>query len=443
MDRKRIIIKFIIAALLAGTVAAFLAESGRAEQEERGGIAARLIGRGALELYLPGVAARQGMDKGSAGEGKWTALLMQPYPVFGGLLSGAQDMDKIYAESDYEQLLLLEGTDEERKNIAQDELAYGDDALHLESRMEEALEKENGLYLENRAAAEDETEESVTETEPEMDKEESKEKPEGGFVPAAGRAYQYPWESLREQDSLIKAFYAVDATTVADPQYIELEKLLSQDMRLSEGGEEPQILIYHTHSLESFIDSVPGDESTTIVGIGDYLAQLLQERYGYRVMHHTACYDEERDYAYSKSLPAMEELLAQNPSIEVVIDLHRDEMPEDRRLVVDLQGRPTAQFMFFNGMSQTRKGRIDYLENPYLSQNLAFSFQMQVASNEYYPGIARRIYLKAYRYNMHLCPKTLLIELGAQNNTVEEIRNACEPLAHILHLVLSGEEPVR
>ena len=99
--------------------------------------------------------------------------------------------------------------------------------------------------------------------------------------------------------------------------------------------------------------------------------------------------------------------------------------------------------MFFNGMSQTRKGKIDYLENPYLSQNLAFSFQMQVASNEYYPGIARRIYLKAYRYNMHLCPKTLLIELGAQNNTVEEIRNACEPLAHILHLVLSGEEPVR
>ncbi len=444
MDRKRIIIKFIIAVLLAGTVAAFLAELGRAEQkEEKTGIVAKLIGRGTLELYLPGVAARQDADQSGVGGKKWTAFLMQPYPVFSGLLLNAQDTEKAYAESDYEQLLLLEGTDEERKNIAQDELAYGDDALHLESQMEEAFEKENGLYLENRAAAEDGKEERAAETEPEMDKEETQAETEAGFVPAAVRAYQYPWESLMEQSDLIKAFYAVDATTVADPQYIELEKLLSQDMRLSGGGEEPQILIYHTHSKESFIDSVPGDESTTIVGIGDYLAQLLQEKYGYRVMHHTACYDEERDYAYSESLPAMEELLAQNPSIEVVIDLHRDEMPEDRRLVVDLQGRPTAQFMFFNGMSQTRKGKIDYLENPYLSQNLAFSFQMQVASNEYYPGIARRIYLKAYRYNMHLCPKTLLIELGAQNNTVEEIRNACEPLAHILHLVLSGEEPVR
>ena len=107
---------------------------------------------------------------------------------------------------------------------------------------------------------------------------------------------------------------------------------------------------------------------------------------------------------------------------------------------MDLQGRPTAQFMFFNGMSRTKKGKIDYLENPYLADNLAFSFQMQVTCNEYYPGIARRIYLKAYRYNMHLCPKTLLIELGAQTNTMEEIWNACEPLAHVLDLVLSGQQ---
>ena len=118
-------------------------------------------------------------------------------------------------------------------------------------------------------------------------------------------------------------------------------------------------------------------------------------------------------------------------------------MPEDRRLVMDLQGRPTAQIMFFNGLSRTAKGPIEYLENPYLADNLAFSFQMQAACNEYYPGLARRIYLKAYRYNMHLCPKTLLIEMGAQNNTVEEMKNACEPLAHVLDLVLSGEEPKR
>ena len=59
---------------------------------------------------------------------------------------------------------------------------------------------------------------------------------------------------------------------------------------------------------------------------------------------------------------------------------------------------------------------------------------------EYYPGLTRKIYLKAYRYNMHLRPRNLLIELGAQNNTLEEARNACLPLAHLLDMVLSGYE---
>ena len=118
-------------------------------------------------------------------------------------------------------------------------------------------------------------------------------------------------------------------------------------------------------------------------------------------------------------------------------------MPEEKRLVMNLQGRPTAQFMFFNGLSRTSKGQIEYLENPNLGDNLAFSFQMKADGNEYNHGLARRVYLKAYRYNMHLCPKTLLIELGAQNNTVEEAMNACDPLAHVLHLVLSGQEPKR
>jgi stage II sporulation protein P len=193
-----------------------------------------------------------------------------------------------------------------------------------------------------------------------------------------------------------------------------------------------------------FEDSVTGDLSTGIVGAGEYLAQLLREQYGYQVLHHTVSYDaESRDYAYSNALPEVEELLRDNPSIEVVIDLHRDEMPEERRLVTQLQGRATAQFMFFNGLCRTTKGEIAYLENPYLQDNLAFSFQMQAACNEYYPGIARRIYLKSYRYNMHVCPRTLLIELGAQNNTREEIWNACEVLAHVLDLVLSGQEPER
>ena len=108
--------------------------------------------------------------------------------------------------------------------------------------------------------------------------------------------------------------------------------------------------------------------------------------------------------------------------------------------MVEIDGREYATFMLFNGLSYNRRtGKIKYLDNPNLADNLAFSFQVQVKAGQYYPGLTRKIYLKGYRYNMHLKPKTLLIELGDSNNTLQQAKNTCEPLAHILHMVLSGE----
>lgn len=259
-----------------------------------------------------------------------------------------------------------------------------------------------------------------------------------GFELAAVPAYTYDWTKQWTQDDLRSEFFAVDGSTSMKEEYLNAERLLNEDLIINNEDETqgPQILIYHTHASEDFVDSVPGDPSTTIVGAGERLTELLEE-YGFRVLHDTGVYDQERDSAYEKALPAVEQILKENPGIEVVIDLHRDEMANDRRLVMDLQGRPTARFMFFNGLSYLRRqGEISYLENPYILDNLAFSFQAQVLANEYYPGLTRKIYLKAYRYNMHLCPKSMLIELGAQNNTVEEIMNACDPLAHVLAMVL-------
>lgn len=247
--------------------------------------------------------------------------------------------------------------------------------------------------------------------------------------------------SLSNYETLIQQFYTVDANTTAGSDQLDVAKLLAEDMSISKDGEGPQILLYHTHSQEAFSDSVPGDPSTSIMGVGEHLTQILTEEYGYKVLHHLGQYDlESRDDSYSAALADIEQILEEYPSIEVVIDLHRDAMPETTRLVMDLDGRPTARFMFFNGLSRTKKtGNIAYLYNENLDSNLAFSFQMQLKAVEYYPGLTRKIYLKGYRYNMHLKPKTLLIELGAQNNTVEEEMNACEPLAHILDMVLSGE----
>ena len=263
---------------------------------------------------------------------------------------------------------------------------------------------------------------------------------EGAFLPA-GQQVQIDLAQLSDYETLVRNFYAIDANTMAGSDQLSVEKLLGLDMTLTQEGEGPQILIYHTHSQEAFADSIPGDVSTGIVGVGEHLTQILTGQYGYRVLHHTGQYDAEtRDNAYSRALPAVEQILAENPSIQVIIDLHRDEIAEGTRLVTDVQGRPTARFMFFNGLSRTRKtGDIDYLVNENQEANLAFSFQMQLKAAEYYPGLTRRIYLKGYRYNMHLRPRTLLVELGAQNNTLEEAMNACDPLAHILDMVLKGE----
>ncbi len=261
------------------------------------------------------------------------------------------------------------------------------------------------------------------------------------FVPH-GKMNQVDLEPLRNYETLIRQFYTIDANTTAGSDQLNVDKLLGEDMRISGDSEGPQILIYHTHSQEAFSDSIPGDASTSIMGVGEHLTQILRERYGYEVLHHMGQYDlESRDDSYSVALSDIEQVLKEYPSIQVVIDLHRDEMPETTRLVMDLDGRPTARFMFFNGLSRTKKtGNIAYLYNENLDGNLAFSFQMQLKAVEYYPNLTRRIYLKGYRYNMHLRPKSLLIELGAQNNTLEEAMNACDPLAHILDLVLSGEE---
>ena len=260
------------------------------------------------------------------------------------------------------------------------------------------------------------------------------------FRPAVQQV-QIDRTQLADYETLVRNFYAIDANTMAGSDQLSVEKLLGMDMTLPQEGDGPQILIYHTHSQEAFADSVPGDVNTGIVGVGECLTKILTEQYGYRVLHNTGQYDvETRDNAYSRALPAVEQILAENPSIQEIIDLHRDEVAEETELVTDIQGRPTARFMFFNGLSRTRKtGDIDYLANENQEANLAFSFQMQLKAAEYYPGLTRRIYLKGYRYNMHLRPRTLLVELGAQNNTVEEAINACDPLAHILDMVLKGE----
>ncbi len=283
---------------------------------------------------------------------------------------------------------------------------------------------------------------SAPEIEP-QDKTESKTPMESEETSAnvlGGKKVTVNRKKLKDFDYLIQHFYQVDNTTTIGSKQLNAEELLAYDLTLGEKAKGAQILIYHTHSQEGFADSVAGDSSTTVVGLGDKLTELLTEK-GFGVIHDTGTYDlPNRDRAYSVAAPYIQEILKENPDIEVVIDLHRDGVAENVRLVTEQDGKKMAQIMFFNGLSRTTAaGDIAYLKNPYIQDNLAFSLQMQIAAAEYYPDLTRRIYLKGYRFNMHFVPKSLLVEVGAQTNTVEEAMNAMEPLADILGQVLSGE----
>ena len=249
---------------------------------------------------------------------------------------------------------------------------------------------------------------------------------------------------LADYDYLLGQFYIVDSNTEADAVQISAEDFLTQDFKISKDTESPQILIYHSHSQETFADSREGEEADTIVGVGDYLTQLLTENYGYKVVHLKEQFDMasgelDRSSAYDYARDYLEPYLQENPDIQVIIDLHRDGVPEDRHLVTEINGKPTAQILFYNGLSYTiEKGSLDYLPNPYIQQNLAFSFQLEYQAAQYYPEFYRGIYLAGYRYNLHLRPRSILLEAGAQTNTIQEVKNAMEPFADILNKVLQG-----
>lgn len=298
---------------------------------------------------------------------------------------------------------------------------------------------------ESSAAMETQQEEPVYLEEPVSDIETAAENASENSMAVNTGSALFSRQELLDFANLVKNNYTVTSITELRQEDFDVAEALDIDMTMQQGNDQPQILIFHTHSQEGFRDSVEGDLSTGIVGVGEYLAELLRQR-GYNVIHDTGVYDLvngklDRSKAYTYAEKGIEKILAQYPSIEVIIDLHRDGVDDDMHLVTDINGKQTAKIMFFNGISYTKvNGRIDYLPNNYIEENLAMSLQMKLLGDMYYPGLLRKNYINGYRYCLHYRGKSMLIEAGAQTNTLEEEMNAMEPLADMLHRLFTGEK---
>lgn len=261
-----------------------------------------------------------------------------------------------------------------------------------------------------------------------------------GSIPKTDATIPYAYESLINYDFVHDNFYVIPAHTALSRDLLKPEEFIKMD--LSVNNKRPCILLYHTHSQEAFADSCGSD--MTIVQVGDYLAQLLEEKYGFEVIHINTEFDMvegnlDRSKAYTYAEKEISDVLEEHPEIDMVIDLHRDGVNENLHFVTDIDGKPTAKVMLFNGISYSNNQEdIDYLYNPYLKENLALTYQMYLLGKTYYPDFFRCIYIEAYRYNLHLCKRSMLIEAGAQTNSFAEVINAMEPLAELIARELVG-----
>lgn len=193
--------------------------------------------------------------------------------------------------------------------------------------------------------------------------------------------------------------------------------------------EGPQVLIIHTHGSEAYTmpagqEYVPSgdcrttDEQYNVVRVGEELARALEEA-GLTVLHDTTLHDyPEYSGAYGRSLTTVERYLAQYPTISFVLDLHRDAISDGNgspyKVVSTVAGVNAAQMSFVIG---TDGGG---LEHPGWRENLKLAAAVQQHILEDYPTLMRPITVRNSRYNQHTTPGSLLIEVGAAGNSLDE-----------------------
>ncbi len=203
---------------------------------------------------------------------------------------------------------------------------------------------------------------------------------------------------------------------------IDIDKYLAGDLKINFDRMGPQILVYHTHTTESFISSIDRlydknvptrsmDSRYNVVRVGNELTRQL-ESYGFKVVHNGTVHDyPEYDMSYVNANKTLAQYLKSYPSIKLAIDVHRDAVDLENRLrvVTEINGQNAARIMFVVGAGS---------EN--WEKNLELAVKIQNRLNQIAPGLAKHIYISKNKYNQYMTERSLLVEIGGDGNLLEE-----------------------
>ena len=238
--------------------------------------------------------------------------------------------------------------------------------------------------------------------------------------------------------------YQEDFVQVNASWEVDTLSLLQQPLNWQLKGDLPTVLILHTHGTESYETDGSYEETSAyrtldtdhnMVSVGDRVAELL-EAGGIRVIHDRELHDYPAyNDAYANSRQAAAQILEENPSFCLVLDLHRDAAEDEngnqKRSAVTVEGESCARLMMVMGSD---KGNLSF---PQWEQNLALAVKLQACLEQKYEGLCKPIQLVTSRYNQDLSTGALLIEVGTAGNTHREALAAAEYLAEGI-LALSG-----
>ena len=248
----------------------------------------------------------------------------------------------------------------------------------------------------------------------------------------------------------LPAFTAAEGESVTIKSNCSLEpdvgKLITQPLSWDLTAAEPTVLILHTHATESYKKSAGEqyqessayrtlDEDYNMVSIGDHLTKLL-EKGGVEVIHDRTLHDyPSYSGSYSHARKSIAAYLEENPSIRLVLDLHRDasdDYSNQMRTQAWVNGKSSAQLMLVVGSNGTG------LKHPDWEQNLALGLKLHTQCQRIAPGIMRYVNLRGQRFNQDLSTGALIVEVGAAGNTHAEALTAIEVLAEAILALSKG-----